>query len=452
MYIYAYSVFYRMRLSSTLIAVLSLLVLTVPLFQPAAGVYIEKFKYRVGDKWNYLLNYQNSSLYVDMEVVDEGLIYSMGTVKEVSVIYVKYMLGDVVQVELPGLIYDLTFHQKIYVEKNSLEIVRVESFMKANIQVLFYNVEMFLKERDDLEYRTGVGLPIDPGSLIKQAIYQETTLEQKMYTNLGVDTGLPSSETANATYWNDIHCTGPIDISLPLGDFSTQGVVTTYGTGFPAYYSMLLMIVNTLVSLSTLVGGVFGDDDDTGSDFEEYDYSDYSREAYYSSKTRQPVQMTDLLGGKVLWTWTLKAYYLKQVEKPLFELRSYYYLVSFILVGLVVGGVMFYDIKLRPQTTDPKRGKLSEVIDKVEAKLEERQTEVERKKAIRAKGQQYYTPEYTTQRALYEQRDPLRKPRNAYGISPRAQADLYKNFGKTENTRNIFDEDYPAPPPPEKKM
>ena len=319
MYIYAYSVFYRMRTSAMLMSVFAMLLLLIPLFQPVQGVYVEKFQYSVGDKWNYEIRYGNISLYADMEVVDEGLIYSMGSVKEVSVINVKYMLGDVVQVELPGLVYDLTFHQKIYVDKKTLEVVRIDSFMKANIQVLFYNIEIFLKERDDMEYRTGVGLAIDPGSLIKQAVFQETTLEQKMYSNLGSYADQSGTDAFNSTYWNDLLCTGPKDISSPVGDFSTQGVVTTYGNGFPTYYTMLLSVVQSLVSLNSGISGFFGDDDDTSSPgSEDYDYSDYSRESYYSSKTHQPVQMTDRLGGTVLWTWTLKDYYIKTVVKPFF--------------------------------------------------------------------------------------------------------------------------------------
>ena len=67
------------------------------------------------------------------------------------------------------------------------------------------------------------------------------------------------------------------------------------------------------------------------------------------------------------------------------------------------------------------------------------------------------TPDYSMQRDLYGSRSYGQKPArgggsDAYGLSPREQRDLYDHFGKSEDARNIFDEDYPAPESPEERL
>jgi hypothetical protein len=59
-------------------------------------------------------------------------------------------------------------------------------------------------------------------------------------------------------------------------------------------------------------------------------------------------------------------------------------------------------------------------------------------------------PDYKMQRDLYGSRSYGQKSKDpGYHISPREQRDLYERFGRSEGTRNIFEDDYPAPPSPD---
>ncbi len=199
--------------------------------------------------------------------------------------------------------------------------------------------------------------------------------------------------------------------------------------------------------------------------YPEYDYSRYNRTEHYSTQTKMPVTITDRLGDKVFWTWELQEYYLAKEDLPYLALRSYYYFIAFGIVGLIVMLIVVYNFATLKPVKGKKKGRgiqqQPKSIEGLQIKLE---SLLDKKEGVGAaiaarrrkpKDEEDDIPEYAMQRDLYGSRSYGQRPPGAdksYSISPREQRDLYDHFGHSEGSRNIFDEDYPAPPSPEERL
>jgi hypothetical protein len=433
-----------------------LLFLILPVLLPlsAEGISIDQPKLSIGDKWDYKIRYQNYSIYADLEVVDKGVISSFDTVKQVYVVNVKYMFGDLEPPDLPAVTYEADFHQKMYVDQRTLETVRVESYFKStmglNVGILSYSMAIYLKGVDDFEFLSGGDATIVPGGHSKQNVEQRSYFEYKLRSNDQTD---DSSNSTSDSYINEISFKGSQDISTPAGDFDAQDVHYIMGTGAPFYLMTLIQQINLNIMLKSALSILSGTTPDMPT-LDEFDYTDFSRDIYYTKETKMPVMFVDHLGTKLLWTWTLQAYSVSSEASPFMALRTYYYFIAFAVLGLIVATIAVLDLFIIPERqavkmrTPSVKGSVSAFVAKMEDRLEG--TPLKKKKAP-AQDMSYYDPDYTAQRLMYEERGYGKAAKRAYVISPREQVDLYKHFGRTDATRNIFDEQYPAPPAPEKK-
>ncbi len=218
-------------------AVFLLLALLLVQTPSASGGYIDKYKLAIGDRWNYAVEYWNHTFYVDYEVIDEGIISSFNQVREVYVINVDYFFGDIKATELPVFTYDINFHQKQYVNKETFEIIRIESFLNGKITYelvefnptpISYggNIKLYLKQLDDMNYLTGNGFPIEKSGNVIQNINQKSFIDGHYYEDVhlfggifGDSIDLLDSVNDSTTYQNKQFYTGQKDIRTPAGNF-----------------------------------------------------------------------------------------------------------------------------------------------------------------------------------------------------------------------------------------
>lgn len=425
----------------------------LPFVQPAEGLYIEKFEMNIGDRWNYRVDYQNVSLYVEVEVEDEGIVTALDQVKEVWVLRQEFLFGEIDHKELPGLTYEASFHQNLYVDKENLEVIRTESFLKADITLLIFKGSFFVKEVIDYNYWTGIQYPIEPGSSFIHGINEYTQLNaNSKLSGLGENFEEPIQEEYNISYENNINCLGPEDVSTPAGNFKTQIAQIDYGAGLPVAYIELQMVLEIIMGVNTVFDQIFEDNIDE-PDIVEWDYEDHSRKSFYSERTKLPARFVDYLGGKTFWTWTLIDYEFVEVEEPIITLRSYYYFISFGIIGALVAAILIANLVVRkgkPAKKDAP-GWMKRIEELLETGIAAPAVLQPKKKSDYDDEYDEYEPDHGMQRDLYESRGFGKKADNTYDMSPREQRDLYEQFGRRESTRNIFDEDYEKPAAPDDK-
>jgi hypothetical protein len=444
-------------------AIFFLLALTILQTPCCPAVHIEEFELNIGDRWNYQIEYMNYTFFADIEVVEEGIISSFDQVREVYVLKVDYMFGEIKQTDLIGFTYSIHLHQKYYIEKETLETVRIESYLstKISIEIVFWGgrVNLFLREIDDMNYVKGGGSTIEEGKSIIQKIEQETVLDFNVSVEGHEFGGIRSESLAEQdtgrfydNYSNDLDFFGPKDVSVPAGNFQTQGVRTYFDTGLPTYYYYLKYILDALIWLNWILNNLnelLQEEDPDEPDFVDYDYEDYMRVEQHNTRTKMPVSMTDYLGNEYLWEWTLMDYDLVKEDKPFLSLRSYYYFISFGVVGLLVLLIVIWNTSVRKDAKPVFKG-TENLQERLEGLFEKKQGAKPRRPRKSVHEEQ---PDYSTQRDLYASKSYGQKTKDpGYQISPREQRDLYDHFGRTERTRNIFEEEYPAPPSPEERL
>jgi len=462
-----------LRTSAFSVAAVILMVVLVVIHPPTyKGAYIDKFEYNIGDRWNYQIQYTNFTFYADFEVIDEGIISSFDKVREVYVIKAEYMFGEIKAIEFFGLTYDIHFHQKYYIDKDTLDTIRIESFLTAKITVeaviIGGKISIYMKELDDLNYVEGAGAEIYEGGSLKQEIEQTTYLDYHTFGDLHQFGGIDSenmddvdSEYSNDSYSNRLYFTGNKDVSVPPGNFQTKGVKTSFDLGFPVYFLTLLVVLDLLILLNWLfnnVMNILSEDDIDEPDIYYGDYEDYNRTEQHTTSTKMPAVMIDSLGDHILWRWELQDYYFVEEDKPFLGLRSFYYFIAGGVVALLVMLIVVYGFTTQKQRSKKKTTfakKTESFQQRLEGLLDKGAAARIRRSSDEDEDDYGDFPDYNMQRNLYGSRSygqkPARGADDTYAISPREQKDLYDHFGRSEQTRNIFEEDYPAPPPPPEK-